>query len=408
MIYTQHRQGIKWIEMIVSILIIGTLDYMFNLSILKWTIDPLIFYILLFSLRYGLLGAFASFLFTMIYHLSSLAWAGEDVLLFVYDRGELSWIILHFLVAISCGMFSTSFQERYLSLRLRQEEVTEENERLRDTLEKLRVAQEAMRNKVLESNHTLTNIYRIGTELDQSVADIVRDKLLQILQDSFDAKEIAIYHVDASRRTLRLHIRFGDKELLPQTMFIDPEQGIYQRMFQKQAIAIRTIDETDVPLLIAPIRYDGRIQEVVVIQSIAFERLTNYEMHVMQLIVDWTGSRIEKAMLMEWIETRHELIEGTRIFKREHFEKKVKYQEYRREHYGQPYSLVQLDIRNTPFSLIELELILRQSMREIDLIGFDENTEHLQFLLPGTPQEHANRFLERIKAVYVQKGGRVQ
>lgn len=48
MIYTQNRQGIKWIEMIVSILIIGILDYMFNLSILKWTIDPLIFYILLF------------------------------------------------------------------------------------------------------------------------------------------------------------------------------------------------------------------------------------------------------------------------------------------------------------------------------------------------------------------------
>lgn len=405
MIYTQHRNSIKWIEMIVSILIIGLLDYMFSLSISKWIIDPLIFYILLFSLRYGLLGSFVSFLFTLGYHLLFLAVEGSDILLFLYDQQELMWIVFHFLVAVTAGMFSTSFQERYLSLRLRQEEVTEENTRLLETLEALRLAQDTMQKKLLDSNHTLNKIYKIGTDLDQSVADIVRDKLVSTFEQSFKAKHLAIYHVDASRRTLRLHVRFGDKEKLPQTLFIDPESNIYQRMFKQKAIAIRTVDEFDVPLLIAPIQYDGKIQEVLVVQEIDFNRLTTYEMNVMQLILDWTGSRIEKAMLMEWNETRHELIEGTHIYQLHHFNEKIQYQEYRLQHYGQPYSTVQMPVADVPLSLIEMELILRQSMREIDLIGFDEETRTLHFLLPGTPEEYAQRFKERIRDVFLRKGG---
>ncbi|WP_393966449.1 hypothetical protein [Exiguobacterium sp. S22-S28] len=405
MIYTQHRNSIKWIEMIVSILIIGLLDYMFSLSISKWIIDPLIFYILLFSLRYGLLGSFVSFLFTLGYHLLFLAVEGSDILLFLYDQQELMWIVFHFLVAVTAGMFSTSFQERYLSLRLRQEEVTEENTRLLETLEALRLAQDTMQKKLLDSNHTLTKIYKIGTDLDQSVADIVRDKLVSTFEQSFKAKHLAIYHVDASRRTLRLHVRFGDKEKLPQTLFIDPESNIYQRMFKQKAIAIRTADEFDVPLLIAPIQYDGKIQEVLVVQEIDFNRLTTYEMNVMQLILDWTGSRIEKAMLMEWNETRHELIEGTHIYQLHHFNEKIQYQEYRLQHYGQPYSMIQMPVADVPLSLIEMELILRQSMREIDLIGFDEETRTLHFLLPGTPEEYAQRFKERIRDVFLRKGG---
>ncbi len=405
MIYTQHRNSIKWIEMIVSIIIIGLLDYMFSLSISKWTIDPLIFYILLFSLRYGLLGSFVSFLFTLGYHLLFLAVEGSDILLFLYDQQELMWIVFHFLVAVTAGMFSTSFQERYLSLRLRQEEVTEENTRLLETLETLRLAQDTMQKKLLDSNHTLTKIYKIGTDLDQSVADIVRDKLVSTFEQSFKAKHLAIYHVDASRRTLRLHVRFGDKEKLPQTLFIDPESNIYQRMFKQKAIAIRTADEFGVPLLIAPIQYDGKIQEVLVVQEIDFNRLTTYEMNVMQLILDWTGSRIEKAILMEWNETRHELIEGTHIYQLHHFNEKIQYQEYRLQHYGQPYSTVQMSVADVQLSLIEMELILRQSMREIDLIGFDEETRTIHFLLPGTPEEYAQRFKERIRDVFLRKGG---
>lgn len=405
MIYTQHRNSIKWIEMIVSIIIIGLLDYMFSLSISKWTIDPLIFYILLFSLRYGLLGSFVSFLFTLGYHLLFLAVEGSDILLFLYDQQELMWIVFHFLVAVTAGMFSTSFQERYLSLRLRQEEVTEENTRLLETLETLRLAQDTMQKKLLDSNHTLTKIYKIGTDLDQSVADIVRDKLVSTFEQSFKAKHLAIYHVDASRRTLRLHVRFGDKEKLPQTLFIDPESNIYQRMFKQKAIAIRTADEFGVPLLIAPIQYDGKIQEVLVVQEIDFNRLTTYEMNVMQLILDWTGSRVEKAMLMEWNETRHELIEGTHIYQLHHFNEKIQYQEYRLQHYGQPYSTVQMSVADVQLSLIEMELILRQSMREIDLIGFDEETRTIHFLLPGTPEEYAQRFKERIRDVFLRKGG---
>lgn len=405
MVYTQQRNSIKWIEMIVSILIIGIADYIFNFSIAEWLIDPLIFYILLFSLRYGLLGAFTSFTLTSLYHFTLLLFKGTDLLLFLYDSTELAWIILHFLVAIVAGMFSTSFQERYQSLKIRQEEVTDENRQLKETVRHLELSQVEMRKKVLNSDYTLSKIYEVGLGLDQDIPDIVRDQLVHTLEQSFYAKQIAIYHVDTSRRTLRLHVRSGDPEHLPQTLFIEAGQGLYERMFRTGQLSIRTADEMGVPLLVAPIRYDGAIQEVVVIQTVDFNRLRSYEMNMMQLVLDWAGTRIEKARAMEWMLAQHELVEGTRIYQIAGFEEKVKLQAARHEQYNQPYSTITLAVDHVNLSLIEMELILRQSMREIDVIGYDAETETLHFLLPGTPQAYAERFKERMEQTFLVKGG---
>ncbi|TCI57472.1 hypothetical protein EVJ24_01465 [Exiguobacterium sp. SH1S21] len=405
MIYTQNRNAIKWTEMLVSILIIGIFDYIFNLSISDWAIDPLIFYILLFSLRYGLLGAFVSFTLTSIYHFMFLLSQGTDLLLFLYDANELAWILLHFFIAIFAGIFSTSFQERYQSLRIRQEEVADENRQLKETVRHLELSQVEMRKKVLDSDYTLSKIYEIGLGLDQDLPDIVRDQLVRTLEQSFYAKQIAIYHVDTSQRTLRLHVRSGEASRLPQTLFIEAGQGLYERMLRTGKLSIRTADETDVPLLIAPIRYDGAIQEVVVIQEVDFNKLRSYEMNMMQLILDWAGTRIEKARAMEWMLARNELVDGTHIYHVAAFEEKVKLQAVRHEQYDQPYSTLALAVDHINLSLIEMELILRQAMREIDIIGYDAETETLHFLLPGTPKEFAERFKERMEQTFLVKGG---
>lgn len=391
--------------MVLSILIIGIADYIFNLSLSEWVIDPLIFYILLFSLRYGLLGAFVSFTLTSLHHFMFLLLKGSDLLLFLYDSGELAWIILHFLIAIVAGMFSTSFQERYQSLKIRQEEVADENRQLKETVRHLELSQAEMRKKVLDSDYTLSKIYEIGLSLDQDLPDIVRDQLVHTLERSFYAKQIAIYHVDTSQRTLRLHVRSGEASRLPQTLFIEPGQGLYERMLRTGKLSIRTADETEVPLLVAPIRYDGSIQEVVVIQEVDFNRLRSYEMNMMQLILDWAGTRIEKARAMEWMLARNELVEGTRIYRIAAFNEKVELQAARHEQYDQAYSTVTLEVDHVNLSLIEMELILRQSMREIDIIGYDGETKTLHFLLPGTPQEFAERFKERIEQTFLVKGG---
>lgn len=406
MMYTQHRTSIKWIEMIVTILLIGILDYTFNLSMSEWAIDPLIFYILLFSLRYGLLGTFVSFGLTMIYHFSFLLYEGTDVLLFLYDTNEIAWILLHFFVALSAGVFSTSYRERYQSLQIRQEEVVDENAQLKQTVKQLQTSQGEMRKKVLDSTYTLSKIYEVGLHLDQDVTDVVRDHLVQTFKGVFRARQLAIYHVDASRRTLRLHVRSGDVDRLPQTMFIEPTEGVFYRMFESGRPTLRSADELNGPLLVAPIHYEGRIKEVLIVEEIDVMRLRSHEMNMMKLVLDWAGTRIEKAQAYEWMLVQDQLVEGTHLFKMEAFEQRVAQQVLRHEQYGQPYSTLALPIEDHELSLIEMELILRQSMREIDVIGYDETERTLHFLLPGTPIEFAERFKERMRQTFLVKGGK--
>ena len=235
MIYTQQRTSIKWIEMIATIFFIGVIDYTFRLSLSEWAInprvsdwviDPLIFYVLLFSLRYGLLGAVVSFTLTVFYHVTFVLLDGGDLLLYLNESNGIDWWLLHFLVAISAGVFSTSYHERFQSLQIRQEELKDENEQLKKTLYQLRESQAEMRKKVLDSSNTLSKIYETGLYLDQDMTEVVRDHLIQTIEERFKAHQLAIYHVDASKKARRLHVRSGDKERLPQTRFIDAEDSL--------------------------------------------------------------------------------------------------------------------------------------------------------------------------------------
>ncbi|RWZ60553.1 hypothetical protein EQV77_04455 [Halobacillus fulvus] len=405
MVYSQSNVIRKIIELVLIISILAFLDQWFEWGALDWTLDPFLFVVLLFSLRYGLNIGLFSYFMVLVYHMLDLYWSGGDLFLLFYDPREYTELLFLLFVTLACGLYSTSFRERYESLKYGKEEVEEENKELKEALEVLQESQRNMQSKVLESEHTLKRIYEVGKALDQPTPELIRNEAVQIVSKLFHAEEVAIYHVDSSKSALRLRVRKGNKNVFPQTIFVD-QATIYQRLFQTKTINVRTVEDNDQsPVLAGPILYDHEVKEILVVNRLDFSRLTSYEIQVMSLVLDWMSNRMEKAVTAQWKEEEKNMHPGTRIYYKSAFDELVDLQEERRIDYDVPYAVIKVELDEFEhISVVEAEILLRAYLREIDIMGYDEKTDIFYFLLPGTEEDKAGIVQERIDKVLKEKG----
>ncbi|KGX89290.1 hypothetical protein N781_09315 [Pontibacillus halophilus JSM 076056 = DSM 19796] len=407
MIYTQTRTRQKIIELLVVFSVFGIVDQYWNLQLIDRALNPLFFITMLVALRYGLYIGLLSFILSVGYHVIDVMLGGGDLFLAFYDGREQVWLFFNLIIAFACGLFSTSWQERYESLRYRNDELLDDNKELKDAVNLLEDSQRVMEEKMLESKHSLSRVLHIAKALDQPTPELIRNEAITLISDLFETNELALYHVNASKETLRLRIRKGTSTKLPQTLFVEEGSSIYKRLFQTKSITIRTVqDEHDSPTVVGPLIYDNEIQEVLVIDHVQFERLTSYEVQVLSLILEWTSSRIRRAT--EWGQKEEETykFKGTSVYNVEGFKRQVELQQKRGQQFDLPFSLLKINLSGySEIPLTEMELNLKSCLREIDVIGYDPNGPTLHFLLPGTAPDQKAIVESRIREALQRRGG---
>lgn len=405
MIYRQSSIIRKSIELILVIAGLGMIDQILGLEMREWTLNPFLITVLLFSLRYGLTIGISSFLLVLAYYLADMVIGGGDVFLVFYSFDRFINVALLLLVAVIGGMYGTSFRERYESLSDRNSELYEENENVKEVIQSVEESMKAMQNRVLESEYTLTRIYQVGKALDQPTPYLIRNEAIEIISDLFQSREVAIYHVDASFSAMRLSVKRGGPDAFLQTIFVSGEDSMLQRLFSNKTVTIRSVeDDEDAPVLAGPIIQNGKVQEVLIINDLDFERLTNYEIQILSVLLDWLSDRIEKSRASMQKEEEKKMYPGTRIYFKEAFEEKVIEQQDRKEKFDVDYSVIEVPYVNAgTVSKVEMEIILRSYLREVDIVGFEEGTGVFYFLLPGTGPENAGIVKDRIQKVMDEK-----
>ncbi|TGB03817.1 hypothetical protein [Halobacillus salinus] len=408
MFYKQTSTVRKVIELLVILLIAGFVDQVFSLNMVEWVFNPFFIIVLLFALRYGLVMGLASFLLTLGYYMIEMSLSGGDVFLLFYDPDNYVELLYILVVAVLGGLFSTSWKERYESLHYTYEETNDENIEMKEVIELLEQSQRSMQERVLESEYSLKRLYDVAKALDQPSPDLVRNEAIRLIADLFQSEEVALYHVDSSQHAMRLFVRKGSGDSFPQTIFIDRGSMMYQRLFAEKTITIRTVqDEEDAPVLAGPVLSNGTIKEVLIIRDLDFARLTNYEIQILSILLDWLADRLEKSHKAIMKEEEKWMYPGTGIYYKEAFDEKVHVQEKRSQTYGVPFSTLRMDFNETEDrSLLEVEVILRAYLREMDIIGYDEDNRQLLFLLPGTESSKSSIVEDRISKYLHEKGVR--
>ncbi|WP_214823413.1 GAF domain-containing protein [Exiguobacterium sp. s28] len=385
-------------------LLIG-IDLFFSLGTIQNELN--LFYVaaILFALRYGTIFGLISFGILLLYKVLYTGLMGGDIFLLFYDTNSLLTLFYYFAITVIVGLFSTSFRERYEISQFRNEELKDENTYLKETVDLLNTSQTTLRQKLLQSEYSLNQLYELAVSLDLPHPELIRSETIRLLKKTFLASDVAIYHVDRSQKSMRLLIRQTDKKEFPQTIFLDEASSMFKRFFQVQETTLRQLDDEDTdPMLLAPIIVDGMTREVVVIKRLPLRKLTTDDLHVLNILFSWIGTRIQNAENLIRKEQHEKMHKGTSFYKKTAFTELVAIQEQKKIHHGQPYIVLEYPLGYEPVSLESIEAIVHSYLREIDVVGYDPDENKLVLLLPGTSEEHRQRIYDRIEGILIQKG----
>ncbi|WP_396128794.1 hypothetical protein [Exiguobacterium mexicanum] len=240
------------------VLLIG-IDLFFNLGTIQNDLNLFYAAAILFALRYGTIFGLISFGILLLYKVLYTGLMGGDIFLLFYDTNSLLTLFYYFAITVIVGLFSTSFRERYEISQFRNEELKDENTYLKETVDLLNTSQTTLRQKLLQSEYSLNQLYELAVSLDLPHPELIRSETIRLLKKTFLASDVAIYHVDRSQKSMRLLIRQTEKKEFPQTIFLDEASSMFKRFFQVQETTLRQLDDEDTdPMLLAPIVVDGQ------------------------------------------------------------------------------------------------------------------------------------------------------
>ncbi|PRO67060.1 hypothetical protein [Alkalicoccus urumqiensis] len=407
MYYKQPSHIRKLVELVIMFGGLILLDrFVFAPELLYHPLQPFLLLLVLFAVRYGVYYGAAGFFIVLAYRMLSYMTGGGDIFLLFYDPNQSMPILLELISTILVGLFSSSFRERYDSQQFVKDELQEDNEEMRRTLEQLNRTQKTLKQKVLESDYSLQRIYQIGLALDHDRPELIRSEAMSLFAGMLKAERLALYHMDSSGRALRLSKQRGEKGSFPQSILLGEGNDPFSRAAQSGEITIRTVyDPPNSPGLTAPVVVDGNVVEILAVDDPDIETIRPHDLHILGLVLAWMGTRLSKAGKYMEREEQPKRHTGTSMYQMLYFEEIVQQEEEKNADGLHPYSVVTLNVpTGADFSVVELDLVLAPLVREVDRIGYDSTSGRLSILLPGTSSENAVLVEQRIWDTLGRKG----
>jgi hypothetical protein len=396
--YRQNNQIRIYTEIILAFLSVFVLDQLFMLQVHVMQPSPFLFLVLLFSMRYGWKAGITSFVFVLIYFIALEVLVNGDVFVMFYNMLSNKWLFVYVCIAVIVGASRTAWKERYEDLLFVNEELREELKSAQNAVSQLTITNEVLEQRLLQSEMSISSVYGMMRALDQDNIEFVTNEAVAILSSYFNAQDFGIYHVDTSGRTLRIKVRRGSHELLPQTIFLEEAKQFYQRLFEERNLTVkRESDEEAAPVIAGPIIINNEVRQVLIIRNMDLYQLTEHNIQLLHWLLQVISEGAERVVAKTIVKKRDKLYTDTLIYKKAFFDEYVQIEQQRFEMYKQPYACFEVFIGHAEHEkLYDISEIVRKFLREVDKVGFDAETGMLHFLLPGTEQKYVTQLRERI------------
>ncbi len=365
-------------------------------NFLFMNIQPLLIVVVAISLRYGnYIGMFSALLAILAYMYAYHS-VGRDLYLFAIDFSYYKFLLMFFLSAVIFGRFKDDYDFKANNKKLEYDNLLASYDELHDGYEKLKFIKEELAKRVVGAEYSIVSLYEIASSLETHNSEEIYTEVINLLNKYIKATEISIYTVDKSGKYLRLKIQHGHDELIPTSIEVENLE-CYQRIIKTLKPA-KIIDEEGCPLLVGPIIRNGKVIAVVNIDALEFEMVTDYSFNIFKVIVDWVTKALIQAYEVEEMKKDRNYFKNTKIMKYENFLNRLQEEKDRKEKFGLEYSVLEYDVAN--LTVDEIDERLKNELREVDVVGIDEERGRLHILLPATSGKYYNIVDERIKKIF--------
>ena len=274
--------------------------------------------------------------------------------------------------------------------------------RLQEQYDVMVRAKEEVDTRIVSQEQTMSTLYEATQAMRSLNQDDIYPAILDLLQDYLKAEECSIYIVEDGRLMLKGAYAKEGNEVLPE---LSLEEGMAARAVATkttQTINAALLNKGEVTdsLIAAPITdvSENNVVGVLVVQKMPFVKFTANNIQVATLIADWCGASLDNATLYH--ETRDKLIAEDAIsaYRFEYLKQRLAEEFYRARRYKLDLSLIILDFpdlatieskKDLEEALVQISVLLKQNIRNIDLLFTNDHAGSFVLVLPTTGPEGA-------------------
>ena len=286
----------KYGEIFSVFLAFFLIDQLFEFDLTSWRSSVLFCLALFFSLKYGWKFGIAGFSLTVIYQLLFSLLNNMDILLLIYDTSQANWLFMTLIGSVLSGFFMTSIQEQYKHLNEEHHELKNHYHHVSKTIEVLEQSRNQLIKKIMEFENTPSTLSLLMRSIYDSQPDQIYARLVQTLTKYFQTDEVIVYLREPSSNFFKVYESINQSTMLTENHISIETSMFYKRLLEQKKVLMRNKeDEENAPLLAGVISIKDEVASIIVIDRIAFERLTPYEMDVLQNLLYWTGDCLEHS-----------------------------------------------------------------------------------------------------------------
>ncbi len=258
---------------------------------------------------------------------------------------------------------------------------------------------------VVSQEHTVSTLYEAAQALKSLNEEEICPAVVELLKDFIKVEACSIYMLTENK--LQLSTTLDNKENTQRPPEVDLDDGIMGQVIALgDTISINTLinsesiksSEDQNILICAPLlSSQSNVLGVLNIEMLPFIKLNPQTIRMASLIADWCGAAIENARTYQETKDKNISDDITGAYTHQYAQERLEEEFKRAYRYRYPLSLLSFEFVDFQiFSdfvkqdiLTVFSLILKNKLRDIDLLFHDEESSRYILLLPNTPSDGA-------------------
>lgn len=377
------------------------LMYLLNTIQTGLSIDFCILYVIIMGIFHGIKHSMiAAVLSSFLVFVSRMA-TGMDFTSVLYDLNIIFTVVQYLIIGASVGYVverkNTDIAVKNDSLERLQEDYTY----LINLYEETANIKEEFEYRILEYGDSYGRILSIVSMLDSLKPEEIIMNAFTVIKELMKEKNITIYMINNTGTFMRLSGKTGEGFLkLPRSVRL-ADYPVWEEIIEKREVYTNNNLNPEMPSMVSPIIFDGKIIALIIIADMKFEKLTLYYKNLLKVVSNLISSAISKAQTYERAIISKKFIKDTPIFTVEEFRDLLDVKnELVKKGYSE-YTLLRVTNCFDERNKYEVSHKIVKAIRENDQLGIGEDGG-LYVLLSGTNETDANVVVERLGKIGIE------
>lgn len=361
----------------------------FKSEFLTMNIQPLAIVVGLIALKYGVYSSLQTVLVASFFYIFSYYQLGNDPVVFFLDFNYYKFILIFFFIALTLGRVSDNFRNRIEELKEKNTNLDEELKNQREKNIELVNINERLKTRIIGSKESILTLHQITSSILTENVEQIFTQILEILIDFLGSDVVSIYIYNKERNIFRGRIKIGNS-LLPN--FIEVKEGDLYSKVLKNKITLEGNREQKEPVYISPILKNNEVVGVINIERLKYGNEEKYLLELFKVISQWINNALVKAFEENEKAIKNNVFENTRVYNLKYFSYVLAEDKKRKKLFNSEY--IALEGKNPGLTPIELNELLQGKVRDIDIVGMNEDI--IKFLFVNATKKDKDLLVKRI------------